>query len=489
VMAFDPVTGDLLDADLIPADAAHLSVPKNAILNAAGDAILVADQIEDVVQQYSLTGAYVGVFAPAGGADPAILDNILGIALKPNGNLLVTVDSGTNMDSVAEFDASGVYQGNFIAAGSGGLDGPFDVFRRPGSDWLVSSINDDSLKRYDESTGAFIASLASIDNFPQQIALAANNNILVANFGGTQAGVVELTPAGTLVDVHLAPATGSHRGVYELPNQNLLVATSTGVYEIDRDSNLVDTKIMSVSAHYIEAAPLVYASLRKTVGTDPGTCAVTTAISVTAGTQVTYCYQIRNTGALSLTRHTLVDSELGTILNNFPYTLVPGATAFLTNSTVLTTTTINSADWTLFNPGPANVVTATATATVTILVPSITFNKTVGTDPGDCATAAAITVTAGTLVTYCYEVRNTGTLTLSRHTLSDTELGVLLNNFPYNLSPGAAAFLTQSTIIATTTVNSASWTAFNPGPVDQVQDSDTATVTVSILRWLPFLSR
>ena len=31
--------------------------------------ILVSDQIDDVVQEYDLDGNYIGVFAPAGGAD------------------------------------------------------------------------------------------------------------------------------------------------------------------------------------------------------------------------------------------------------------------------------------------------------------------------------------------------------------------------------------------------------------------------------------
>ena len=47
--------------------------------------ILVSDQVKDVVQEYDLEGNYLGVFAPAGGVDNAILDNIRGIALAPNG--------------------------------------------------------------------------------------------------------------------------------------------------------------------------------------------------------------------------------------------------------------------------------------------------------------------------------------------------------------------------------------------------------------------
>ncbi|MCB0250614.1 MAG: ExeM/NucH family extracellular endonuclease, partial [Anaerolineae bacterium] len=85
VMAFDPTTGNLVDADFIPADPDNLSTPKSAILSAGGNSILVSDQLEDVVQEYALDGSYMGIFAPAGGLNNAILDNITGIDLRPNG--------------------------------------------------------------------------------------------------------------------------------------------------------------------------------------------------------------------------------------------------------------------------------------------------------------------------------------------------------------------------------------------------------------------
>jgi len=65
VMAFDPVTGDLVNANLVPPDDAHLTTPINAVLSPDGESILVSDQIEDVVQKYDLSGVYKGVFAPA----------------------------------------------------------------------------------------------------------------------------------------------------------------------------------------------------------------------------------------------------------------------------------------------------------------------------------------------------------------------------------------------------------------------------------------
>lgn len=254
VMAFNPNTGALVNASFIPSDSAHLATPKAAILKSGATAVLVSDQINDVVQEYALNGAYVGVFAPAGGVNTAILDNILGLAYRPNGNLLVTVTGGANQDSVAEFNAAGTHVGNFIAIASGGLDGPFDLLFRS-ADVLVTSINTDQILRYDRDTGAFLGVFASVNNFPQQLALAANGNVLVANFGGTQEGILEYQANGTFVARITVAGLSGYRGVYELPTGNLLVTTGTGVYEISRAGVLVDTKISGVSAQYIELAP------------------------------------------------------------------------------------------------------------------------------------------------------------------------------------------------------------------------------------------
>ena len=248
VMAFDPTTGDLIDADFIPADPTNLSTPKNAILSASGNSVLVADQIDDVVQEYDLDGNYLGVFAPAGGLNTAILDNITGIDLRPNGNLLVAVQSGANGDSVAEFDTSGNYLGNFVAIGAGGLDGPFDVYPRS-ADWLVPSINTDNVLSFD-LTGAPLGVFAGSVSFGEQVSGAITGNVLVANFSTPSTGVMEFTPTGTLVSVYNA-VTGN-RGVYELPNGNILTSNGSGLFEINRSNVLVSTKFSGSGAQYIE---------------------------------------------------------------------------------------------------------------------------------------------------------------------------------------------------------------------------------------------
>ena len=349
VMAFDPITGNLLDADFIPADPTNLSTPKNAILSASGTSVLVADQIDDVVQEYDLDGNYLGVFAPAGGANTAILDNITGIDLRPNGNLLVAVQSGANGNSVAEFDTSGNYLGNFVAIGSGGLDGPFDVYPRT-ADWLVPSINTDNVLRYDVA-GAPLGVFAPSISFGQQVAEAGNSNVLVSNFSTPNSGVLEYTPAGALVGVY-SGVTGN-RGVYELPNGNILTTNGSGVHEIDRLGNLIQTKFSVTGPQYIEyIAP-------------PTTCTNPADVPWLSTSPIT-----GTTPGYDSTDVTVTLDSTGLAPNTYTANLC---------------VTSNDPD-----AGPGNgtdLVVVPVTLTVTApQVPAIALAKTVGTNPAVCAT-------------------------------------------------------------------------------------------------------
>jgi hypothetical protein len=250
----------------------------------------------------------------------------------------------------------------------------------------------------------------------------------------------------------------------------------------------LDIKTHTGESRFIEVVQLVSSlGLSVTVGTDASVCALTDAITIESDTAVTYCYEVTNTGLTTLTRHDLEDSQLGVILKGFPYSLIPGASAFLTQTVWITQSVVNSATWTAYNPGPVDVVSATDSALVTVVPPSIALTKTVGTDASVCALTDAITVEPDTAVTYCYEVTNTGLTTLTRHDLEDSQLGVILDGLPYSLIPGVSAFLTQTVWITQSVVNSATWTAYNPGPVDVVSATDSATVTVITKVYLPLV--
>jgi hypothetical protein len=112
----------------------------------------------------------------------------------------------------------------------------------------------------------------------------------------------------------------------------------------------------------------------KTVGTTPGVCAGTDAITVVSGTTVYYCYTVTNTGDVTLNYHDLVDDQLGPIFTGLNYALAPGASvstvqAGLTIDEEINTTTTNTATWTAYNEDDAirmDEVTALDSAKVTV---------------------------------------------------------------------------------------------------------------------------
>lgn len=221
--------------------------------------------------------------------------------------------------------------------------------------------------------------------------------------------------------------------------------------------------------------------LTKTVGTDPDVYPTTNVITVTSGVSVTYFYVVENTGSVSLPLHRLEDTQLGTVLGpDYAYDLTPGELMTVTASAVATESVTNTAVW-LATDGGVTTVVASDSATVNVLpfvaAPAIELVKTVGTTPGVCAATDAITVPQGSEVTYCYTVENSGNVTLDFHTLEDSELGNLLVDFNFALAPGASYFITETATINVTTINTATWTAFNAGPSDVVTATATATVT------------
>lgn len=99
-------------------------------------------------------------------------------------------------------------------------------------------------------------------------------------------------------------------------------------------------------------------------------------------------------------------------------------------------------------------------------------------DDGSCGTADVITVTWKTSLTYCYTATNTGKVTWTTHTLTDTVLVSILDGFPYELAPQATMMVTATFDPPNVTgplENCALWTA-QDGTGDFAQATDCATV-------------
>lgn len=248
VMAFDPQTGNLIDAAFIPSASTWLNTPIEA-QQTPWNTIVVSDQLGDAVEEFDTAGVHLRLFAPAGGVNTAILDNMRGIAVSPGGLVEVSVGGGTNDDAIAEFDTAGVYLGNLVANGSGGMDSPFDVWFRD-ADILVPAINSDDIVRYDLA-GGFLNQFALVDNFPEQVVEFPDGRVAVGNFLGTAGDVVVFNANGGFIKAINPPTLGGIRGVWMLGSGNILITNGSGVHEIDTAGNEIRTVIGSVSARFI----------------------------------------------------------------------------------------------------------------------------------------------------------------------------------------------------------------------------------------------
>jgi len=393
--------------------------------------------------------------------------------------------------------------------------------------------------------------------------------------------------------------------------------------------------------------------LTKTVGLDPAVCATSHEIGILNPRNVTYCYQVTNNGNVTLTLHTLGDTDSGRVLSAFPYGLTPGSTVFVTRSAYISATTVNTATWVAYNLGGVEMAVGTDTAKVKLVQPAaypvctgfeggelpdffypetnssagangrvavtanyphggqyaldidtdcngcggntlqaaimsvdlarqnnpllhfyvhehgdennpedgifisddggaswasiyslnnlpgsyqnvnldlaaaagsagmtlvdgflikfqstdnfsiandgysfddvcvephqpaIVLTKTVGLDPAVCASSSQLDIFAPTDVTYCYEALNVGNISLYRHDVDDTDLGAVVQGLFYGLDPGASVFITATAHIKQTTINTATWFAYNAGPADLTLWEDSATVSYIRNIYLP----
>lgn len=248
IYLFNSSNGDLVDTAFTPTSRPQLSTPKHAISHFNGKDILLADQITDLVQRFNSEGIYTGGFAPVGGVNNSILDNIRGIRYRANNNLFVTVGSGPNQNTIQEFDTAGNHIGTFIGATN--LNSPFDILLRAGDMLVSNSSGANRITRFDLS-GNFLSVFSSSTSFafPQQMIELPNGNIVVAGFS-IPSGIVVLNSSGTFVKL-LTGITGN-RGIYLLGNGNYLTTNGAGVHEIDSASgSLVRSVLNTGSFQYI----------------------------------------------------------------------------------------------------------------------------------------------------------------------------------------------------------------------------------------------
>ncbi|CAN5761228.1 hypothetical protein BH10CHL1_BH10CHL1_16400 [soil metagenome] len=182
------------------------------------------------------------------------------------------------------------------------------------------------------------------------------------------------------------------------------------------------------------------------------------------GDLITYTYQILNIGTVPVSSLAAQDDKLGAITLD-QTNLMPGESTNGQHGY-----TVQTGDY----PGPlSNHVNTTATsigghnvqagadALVNVVNAQLVMSKTVGIDgiTPFCTTSPSLRTPVNTTVVYCYTVKNTGSETLATHSLVDDKLGVILDQAPYELAPGASFSTTVTATLTVSTSNVATWTA------------------------------
>lgn len=209
------------------------------------------------------------------------------------------------------------------------------------------------------------------------------------------------------------------------------------------------------------------------------------------GDIITYRFAITNTGNVNLTDVTVAENLVGATVTGTIDLLAPGATdtgsitatypitqadidaGEITNSATATGT--DPFDTDVSDDSGATVSDNDPLVTPLVRTPGISLTKTAS-DPGP-------NPRPGDVITYAFRVENTGNVTLTDVTVSDTLTGIVLTGSPFSLDPGevnttaysATYTLTETDIAAGSLVNDASVSGTPPDGPDVTDDSSVAT--------------
>jgi hypothetical protein len=239
VLLLDAFDGHVVNPAYIDLLAAGSNLPIDAVV--VGNEIWVSDQSADKIMRFTLDGTtHLGDIV--GG-----LDNIRGMEFV-NGELYVSNfgnTGGAPGPALVRFSPAGVNLGSFP------VGDPFDVIEFQGG-LLVCDITAFQLVRYSytgTNLGVFHDSdgLTGID-FPEQLALRANGNVLAAGFI-TPGGVYEYDSTGA--QINYWPVSTTTRGVHELGNGMIIYGAGTGFHSLDPATGISTPIATGFAGRYI----------------------------------------------------------------------------------------------------------------------------------------------------------------------------------------------------------------------------------------------
>jgi uncharacterized repeat protein (TIGR01451 family) len=215
-----------------------------------------------------------------------------------------------------------------------------------------------------------------------------------------------------------------------------------------------------------------------------GTCPGSDPLAVSIGDTVTYCFIVSNTGDVSLTSVTVNDDIYGSVTLGTT-TLAPGETTEGTITHIVVGSDAPSVTDTATATGtpPAGAeVTGIDDCTIDVAIaPGIEVVKTASLT-GTCPGSDPLAVNIGDTVTYCFNVTNTGDVTLSGITVNDDIYGsVTLGTTTLAPSESTEGTLTHIVVGSDAPSVTDTATAMGTDPLDgTVTDTDPCTINVAI---------
>ncbi|MBK6769164.1 MAG: DUF11 domain-containing protein [Ardenticatenales bacterium] len=187
VLRYNATTGAFVGV-FVSAGSGGLNGPQDLVFGPNGNLFVSSIFSNEVIEYNGITGAFIDEFVED---DPVTLvidedgglDGPHGLRFGTGGDLFV---ASINTDEVKRYNGTtGAYIGNFVTAGSGGLDVPLGIVFQ-GGDLYVSSFQTDQVKRYNGTTGAFISNFVAagsggLDEPAGIVFGGLDNNLYVTN--------------------------------------------------------------------------------------------------------------------------------------------------------------------------------------------------------------------------------------------------------------------------------------------------------------------
>ncbi len=152
------------------------------------------------------------------------------------------------------------------------------------------------------------------------------------------------------------PITISYRVIADaklcLGTATMLQLNNELTHSLDNPGSIPLSDMLELSVEGLGEMCPAAISMALTLSTD-GSCGTGTSVEVEEGTPVTYCYTVSNISPATLTNHDLEDNVLGTLLNNWSFTLTPGASTSYTVTVAAEQSAIHDSIWTANNAAAA----------------------------------------------------------------------------------------------------------------------------------------